>query len=63
MAFSRDATRLSHLSSCFESIHGVTVESVQGRQVYLEWIGTLGFLNGGTTTGVPLEVQVETASS
>ena len=27
---------------CFGSILGVTVESVQGRQVYLEWIGTLG---------------------
>ena len=42
MAFSRDATGLSHLPSCFGMILGVTVESVQGSQVYLEWIGTLG---------------------
>ena len=27
---------------CFELIFGVTVESVQGNQVYLEWIGTSG---------------------
>ena len=42
MAFSRGATGLSHLLSCFESILRVTVESVQGNQVYLEWIGILG---------------------
>ena len=42
MAFSRGATGLSHLPSCFESIVGVTVESVQGNQVYLECIETLG---------------------
>ena len=40
MAFSHGATGLSHLPSCFESVLGVTVESVQGSQVYLEWIGT-----------------------
>ena len=28
------------MPSCHESIRGVTVESVQGNQVYLEWIGT-----------------------
>ena len=36
MAFSRGAIGLSHLPSCFESILRVTVESVQGSQVYLE---------------------------
>ena len=30
------------MPSCFESILGVTVESVQGNQVYLERIGTSG---------------------
>ena len=33
----------------FESILGVTVESVQGNQLHLEWIGTLG----------PLEIVVQ----
>ena len=42
MAFSRDATGLSHVPSDCESILGVTIESVQGNQVYLEWIGTSG---------------------
>ena len=41
MAFSRDATGLSHVPSDCESILGVTIESVQGNQVYLEWTGTL----------------------
>ena len=41
MSFSRGDPGLSHVASCHESIHGVTVESVQGNQVYLEWIGTL----------------------
>ena len=42
MAFSLGATGLSHLPLCFELILGVTVESVQGSQVSLEWIGILG---------------------
>ena len=42
MAFSRGAKGLSHLPSCFELILEVTVESVQGSQVYLECIGTSG---------------------
>ena len=42
MAFSRGATGLSHVSTCVELIFGVTVESVQGNQLYLEWIGTSG---------------------
>ena len=41
-AFSRGVTGLSHLPLCFELTFGVTVESVQGNQVYLEWIGTSG---------------------
>ena len=41
MAYSPGATGLSHLPSCFELILAVTVESVQGSQVYLECIGKL----------------------
>ena len=33
---------MSHLPSCLESILGMTIESVQGNQVYLKWIGTSG---------------------
>ena len=40
VAFSQTATGLSQLPSCFELIFGVTVESAQGNQAYLEWIGT-----------------------
>ena len=40
VAFSRGATGLSHMPSSCESIIGVTVESVQGSQVYLECFGT-----------------------
>ena len=67
MAFSRGATGLSHLPSCFESIVGVTVESVQGNQVYLECIETLGsfemvarpleFLSSISLKLPPLEVR------
>ena len=39
VAFSQGATGLSHLPSCLELILWVTVELVQGSQVYLEWIG------------------------
>ena len=52
MAFSLGATGLSHLPSCFESVLVVTVESVQGNQVYLDWIGTSGSV--GIVAG-PLE--------
>ena len=34
VAFSRGATGLSHMSSCCESIHRVTFDSVQGIQMY-----------------------------
>ena len=33
---------MSHLPSSFELILGVPVESVQGNQAYLEWLGKLG---------------------
>ena len=44
MAYSPGATGLSHLPSCFELILAVTVESVQGSQVYLECIWDIGDL-------------------
>ena len=34
--------RQSHVPSCCELIIGLTVKLVQGNQVYLEWIETLG---------------------
>ena len=43
MACSQGDTGLSHLPLCFESILEVTVETVQGSQVYLEWIETSGY--------------------
>ena len=69
MAFSRGATGLSHQPWCFESILGVSVESVQQSQVYLEWIGTSGsfgmverpleFLSTFKLRPPPLEVRAE----
>ena len=63
------ATVLSHLPSCFKSILGVTIESVQGSQVYLELIGTSGsfgmvvrpleFLWSVNLRVPPLELQLE----
>ena len=59
MAFSPSATGLSHLTSYFESVLGVTVESVQGSQVCLQCTGMSGiFGNGDKTLGVTLEHQV-----
>ena len=40
VAFSLGATGLSQVPYCFESMHGVTVDSVQRNQVDLEWKGT-----------------------
>ena len=40
VAFSRGATGLSKVPSCCEPILEVTVVSVQGNQVYLEWTET-----------------------
>ena len=42
VAFSRGATGLSHMPLCFESILGVTVQSVQGSLLDRDWIGTSG---------------------
>ena len=57
------------MPSCYESILGVTVESVQESQVYLEWIGTSGsfgiltppldFLSSINLRSPPLEVRRE----
>ena len=57
------------MPSICESILGVTVESVQGNQVYLEWIETSGsfgmvarhleFLSTFKLTAPPLEVRRE----
>ena len=58
------ATGLSHLPSCFDLVLGVIVESVQDSQVCLECTETSGvFFNGGTTPGVSLLRQRETAST
>ena len=43
-------TGLSHVPPWCESILGLKVEAVQGKQVFLEWTETLGDSgNGGTT--------------
>ena len=60
MTFCQGVTGLSHVPSCCELILGVTVGSVQGNQVYLEWIGTSGSFG---MVAVSLEFQVKTASS
>ena len=61
------------MPSFCESILGVTVESVQGNQVYLEWTATLGsfsmvarpleFLSTFNLRAPPLEVQPERQDS
>ena len=65
--------RLSHVPSCCESIVGVTVESVQGIQVYLERTGTswsfgmvartLEFLSTFKLRPPPFEVRRECRDS
>ena len=70
MAFSQVTTKLSHMPLFCESILRVTVESVQGNQVYLEWTATLGsfsmvarpleFLSTFNLRAPPLEVQQKT---
>ena len=55
---------LSHLPSCFESIHAVPVESVQGNQAYLEWMGKLGsFRIEARLPGMHLSFEVRPVSS
>ena len=73
MAFSRGATGLSHLPSCLELILGMTVESLQGNHVSLEWIETWGsfvivarpleFLSIFKLRPAPLEVRREARDS
>ena len=57
-------TGLSHVPPWFESILGLKVEAVQGKQVSLEWTETSGGLwEWWHDPGVPLSFPVESASS
>ena len=57
-------TGLSHVSPWCESILGLKVEAVQGKQVSLEWTDTSGGLwEWWHDPGVPLAFPVERASS
>ena len=64
-AFPRDfPTGLSHVPLWCESILGLNVEAVQGKQVSLEWTETSGGLwESWHHPGVPLAFPVESASS
>ena len=57
-------TGLSHVPPWYESILGLKVEAVQGKQVPLEWTETSGeLLEWWHDPGVPLAFPVESASS
>ena len=57
-------TGLSHVPPLCETILGLKVEAVQGKQVSLEWIETSGgFWEWWHDPGVPLAFPVESASS
>ena len=57
-------TGLSHVPPWCESIFGLKVEAVQGKQVSLEWTETSGGLwEWWHNPGVPLAFPVESASS
>ena len=57
-------TGLSHVPPWCESILGLKVEAVQGKQVSLEWTETSGVLRDWWhDPGVPLAFPVESASS
>ena len=57
-------TGLSHVSPWCESILGLKVEAVQGKQVSLEWTETSGGLRESRhDPGVPLACPVESVSS
>ena len=57
-------TGLSHMQPWCESILGLKVEAVQGKQVSLEWTETSGGLREWWhDPGVPLAFPVESASS
>ena len=64
-AFTRDfPTGLSHVPPWCESILGLKVEAVQGKQVCLEWNETSGGLwEWWHDHGVPLSLPVESASA
>ena len=73
MAFSGGVTGLSQLPSCFESILGVTVRSMQVSKGYLHCTGILGssqmvvrplkFLSSVKLRPTPLEVSRERQDS
>ena len=51
-----DPSRLSQVPSCCESILSLTIESVQGNQVYLSGLGQQGLLelwHRGNVMGTP----------
>ena len=57
-------TGLTHVSPLCESILGLKVEAVQGKQISLEWTETSGGLwEWWQDPGVPLAFPVEIASS
>ena len=57
-------TGLSHVPPWCESILGLKVEAVQGKEISLEWTKTSGGLwEWGHDPGVPLAFSVESASS
>ena len=57
-------TGLSHVPPWCESILGLNVEAVKGKQFYLEWTETSGGLREWWhDPGVPLAFPVESASS
>ncbi|KAI4585942.1 hypothetical protein MJG53_006176 [Ovis ammon polii x Ovis aries] len=57
-------TGLSHVHTWWESILGLNVKAVQGKQVPLEWTETsAGLLEWWHDPGVPLAFPVESASS
>ena len=57
-------TGLSHVPPWFESILGLKLEAVQGKQFSLEWTETSGCLwEWWNDPGVPLAFPVESASS
>ena len=57
-------TGLSHVPPWWESILGMNVEEVRGKQVPLEWTDiSVGLLEWWHDPGVPLAFPVESASS
>ncbi|KAI4585928.1 hypothetical protein MJG53_006162 [Ovis ammon polii x Ovis aries] len=63
-ASSRVETGLSQVHTWWESIFGLNVKAVQGKQVPLEWTDTSGgLLEWWHDPGVPLAFPVESASS